>query len=303
MSDRGFTGVFLPASLYLDDSLSWIEKIFIVEVVALDAAEGCFASNKHFANHLQCSPSRASEIVASMADRGYVDIVQDKPESGPIQRFIVPTIQARELFLPPSRAEAAPLRKTEASPSENRSPPSENRSIIISNNNISLSRASVREDLTELTSKVVEAAGDALANPASTPGVAIMTPLLYLLADRPNAPACTLDEVLDGVTYAARYMHSRFGAGSMKNWELAAKKAIELRDLRINGQAVAPPKPSASSGPGDLLKITPEQWRGLVLLSNDSGGRWKPEWGPAPGAEGSCVPADLVGLWKGKVEA
>lgn len=296
MMERGFTGVFLPAGLYLDDSFSWIEKIFLIEVQALYAYQGrVFARNAHFARHLHISDSSASEIISRMSDRGLIEIVFDKNEAGRVERVLKPTEAMFDLFAPVQPSENRSLRKTEGEPSENR------RHNNIKDNNISLSR----EELAQFEADVTAAAGEALADRAATPGVAILTPLIYAMEDKPargdtpEIPGCTRQEIIDGVTYAAKHMQGRHGAGSMKNWDFAVRKAYELRDARINGKPVKVVEPKVVEGVGDVSKLSHDKWRALVALSNLRGGAWREEWGPAPGEAGSYVPADLVVIWKG----
>ena len=75
MKERKFTGVFIPAKLYLDTNLSWIEKILIVEIEALTTKDKpCIASNEHFAKHLGISKDRISKIISSLVQQGYIHI-------------------------------------------------------------------------------------------------------------------------------------------------------------------------------------------------------------------------------------
>lgn len=73
MDDRPFTGVFIPAKLYLDRNLNWNEKLILIEVQSLTTdKEPCFANNEHFANHLGISKKRASEIINQLIKRKYL---------------------------------------------------------------------------------------------------------------------------------------------------------------------------------------------------------------------------------------
>ena len=73
MEERQFVGIFIPAKLYLDKNLSWIEKILIVEIQSLcNENEPCKASNEHFSNHLGISKKRVSEIINDLIERGYL---------------------------------------------------------------------------------------------------------------------------------------------------------------------------------------------------------------------------------------
>lgn len=75
MEERQFVGIFIPAKLYLDKNLSWIEKILIVEVESLTSEkEPCKATNEHFAQHLGISKDRVSKIISSLVKRGYLHL-------------------------------------------------------------------------------------------------------------------------------------------------------------------------------------------------------------------------------------
>ncbi|WKL57253.1 hypothetical protein Q1W73_16545 [Asticcacaulis sp. ZE23SCel15] len=292
--ERPFTGVFIPVGLIKNRALSWIDKICLIEIAALgNLPGGCFASNAHFADHLGVSPSRASEIISRFEASGLIDIVYDRNDAGKLSRVIRLTDAGVDLFSPvPS--ENRSLRKTEGVPSENR------RHNNTKDNNIYISNAQAREGLAEFHAEIVSTAGEALASPAICPGVAIVTPLLYLLDDRPDAPACTRDEILDAVRAMAAWYLNAHGAGSMKNWSLVVKKALELRDARIAPRPVrevAKPKPTQTDL-GDPRDWPPERWRAAIKVAHRAG-EWPAEYGPEPGADGSYAPRELVALWKG----
>lgn len=87
-------------------------------------------------------------------------------------------------------------------------------------------------------SHVRDAAGDALASMATHAGLATLAPLTGLLT---GAQPCTQSEVLDGIAKAAAWYRSKRPPGSMTNWDLARKMALELRDARLAGT----PEPKA----------------------------------------------------------
>ena len=70
--NRDFKGVWIPKEVWLDEKLSWMEKLFLVEVDSLNAEKGCFASNAYFGEFFQLSNSRVSEIVKSLVSKGYI---------------------------------------------------------------------------------------------------------------------------------------------------------------------------------------------------------------------------------------
>jgi hypothetical protein len=53
----------------MDEKLSWMEKLFLVEVDSLNAEKGCFASNAYFGEFFQLSNSRVSEIIKSLVSK------------------------------------------------------------------------------------------------------------------------------------------------------------------------------------------------------------------------------------------
>lgn len=70
---RQFTGVFIPAKLYLDNNLKWIEKILIAEIESLTSeTTPCKASNGHFARHLGVSKDRVSRLISKLIEQGYI---------------------------------------------------------------------------------------------------------------------------------------------------------------------------------------------------------------------------------------
>lgn len=92
MDERNFTGVFIPAKLYLDTNLSWIEKILIVEIEALTSEkEPCKASNEHFAKHLGITKGRVSKIISSLVQRGYIyiKIIKNKGNNNDSKRWLL----------------------------------------------------------------------------------------------------------------------------------------------------------------------------------------------------------------------
>ena len=49
MKTRDFKGIWIPKEIWLNKNLKLIEKIFLVEIDSLDNEDGCYASNKYFA--------------------------------------------------------------------------------------------------------------------------------------------------------------------------------------------------------------------------------------------------------------
>lgn len=71
---RGFTGLWIPASIWFDENLSLSEKCVIAEVSSLAASEkGCFASNAYWGKFLGMSESGARKIIDRLRSYGYIE--------------------------------------------------------------------------------------------------------------------------------------------------------------------------------------------------------------------------------------
>ncbi len=87
--DRDFRGIWIPAEIWLTKELTVGEKLMYVEIESLSRLQrGCFASNAHFADMFQISPTRASEIINSLASKGFVTIEQTRQGVRTVQRVI-----------------------------------------------------------------------------------------------------------------------------------------------------------------------------------------------------------------------
>lgn len=70
--ERDFKGIWIPKEIWLDQELSIIEKVMLVEINSLDNEKGCFAGNQHFANFFNITTVRVSQIIKRLKDLGYV---------------------------------------------------------------------------------------------------------------------------------------------------------------------------------------------------------------------------------------
>jgi hypothetical protein len=95
--NRDFKGVWIPKEVWLDEKLSWMEKLFLVEVDSLNAEKGCFASNAYFGEFFQLSNSRVSEIIKSLVSKGYITTFLIYEGKQVKQRILTPTIPIRKL--------------------------------------------------------------------------------------------------------------------------------------------------------------------------------------------------------------
>jgi hypothetical protein len=72
--ERGFKGVWIPAAVWTDKNLSWMEKLFIVEIDSLDNDSGCYASNGYFSLFFNLSKQRCSQVINSLKEKKYISI-------------------------------------------------------------------------------------------------------------------------------------------------------------------------------------------------------------------------------------
>ncbi len=116
---RKFQGVWIPASLWLDHSLSTNEKVMLVEIGSLeDDVRGCYATNAHFAEFFGLSVSRVSEIISGLAERGLITIEQIREGKRVVERRIRLSTPFEKPKTPSENA-ANPFGKHGEPPSEN----------------------------------------------------------------------------------------------------------------------------------------------------------------------------------------
>ena len=71
--DRDFKGVWIPKELFLNETLSWAEKILLIEIDSLDKnGQGCFASNEYLAKFVQLSEGSLANLIVKLMNKGYI---------------------------------------------------------------------------------------------------------------------------------------------------------------------------------------------------------------------------------------
>lgn len=95
--NRDFKGVWIVKEVWLDTNLTWMEKLFLVEIDSLDNEEGCFATNKYFSEFFQLSQSRVSEIINSLVTKGYITTFLLYEGKQVKQRTLTMTIPIRKI--------------------------------------------------------------------------------------------------------------------------------------------------------------------------------------------------------------
>lgn len=74
MPERDFKGIWIPASVWLDDRLSALDKVILAEIDSLDGEKGCWASNDYISEFCQCSSSKVSRAISKLTELGYVRV-------------------------------------------------------------------------------------------------------------------------------------------------------------------------------------------------------------------------------------
>lgn len=69
--NRAFKGVWIPKEIYLDNRLSWSEKILIVEIDSLDRGEGCFAGNEYLSKFIGINTTSISTSISKLVKLGF----------------------------------------------------------------------------------------------------------------------------------------------------------------------------------------------------------------------------------------
>ena len=70
--NRDFKGVWIPKEIWLSQDLDLYEKCLFKEIHSLDNANGCYASNKHFAGFLDVSERTISRLIKKLEQKGYL---------------------------------------------------------------------------------------------------------------------------------------------------------------------------------------------------------------------------------------
>lgn len=73
--ERKFKGIWIPREIWLSEELTLQEKVLLVEIDSLeDEEKGCYASNNYFARFFKLSNRRIAQIIASLKEKGYLNI-------------------------------------------------------------------------------------------------------------------------------------------------------------------------------------------------------------------------------------
>jgi len=71
--NRDFKGIWIPKDIWIDENLTWTEKLMLVEIDSLEKLGQCFATNEHFALFFKLSKDRISKIISLLTKKGYIE--------------------------------------------------------------------------------------------------------------------------------------------------------------------------------------------------------------------------------------
>lgn len=116
---RDFKGIWIPKEIWLNEDLSIMEKLFLIEIDSLDNEEGCYASNEHFSNFFGLSKNRCTEIIKSLEKKELISIeLQREAGKKNISKRIIRVLGKSNRGYSENRTEG--VRKTDEGCSENR---------------------------------------------------------------------------------------------------------------------------------------------------------------------------------------
>jgi len=71
---RDFKGVWIPKEIWLSEQLSLMEKVIFMEIYSLDNEDGCYASNRHFAEFFKVSERQIRTYIGTLKDKGFISV-------------------------------------------------------------------------------------------------------------------------------------------------------------------------------------------------------------------------------------
>lgn len=72
MSNHGFTGIWIPAHVWLNKELSMQEKVMCAEISALSIDRPCIASDQYLSEFMDLSIARVKSVIKSCSDKGFI---------------------------------------------------------------------------------------------------------------------------------------------------------------------------------------------------------------------------------------
>lgn len=116
---RDFKGVWIPKEIWLSEELSLMEKVLFVEIHSLDNADGCYASNRYFAEFFNISERQIRTYIGTLKSKGFV-YVEIKNRNDRVIRVAGKYARAKEADMRQLRHEREKLIHTMRVPSPRR---------------------------------------------------------------------------------------------------------------------------------------------------------------------------------------
>lgn len=73
--NRDFKGVWIPREIWLNDELTMLEKVILIEIDSLDNEQHCVAGNEYLSQFCQCSEWKIGDAIKKLQKLGYIEIV------------------------------------------------------------------------------------------------------------------------------------------------------------------------------------------------------------------------------------
>lgn len=74
--ERDFKGIWIPKEIWLDERLTALDKIILMEVDSLDVGnEGCYASNEYIAEFCKCTETKVSLTIKKLIELDFIEAV------------------------------------------------------------------------------------------------------------------------------------------------------------------------------------------------------------------------------------
>ena len=73
--NRDFKGVWIPKEIWLNENLTMLEKVILIEIDSLDNEEHCVAGNDYLAKFCQCSEWKVSTAIKKLKELRYIEII------------------------------------------------------------------------------------------------------------------------------------------------------------------------------------------------------------------------------------
>lgn len=72
--NRDFKGVWIPKEIWLNEELTILDKVILIEIDSLDNEEtGCIASNKYLSEFCNCTETKISTSISKLKEKGYIE--------------------------------------------------------------------------------------------------------------------------------------------------------------------------------------------------------------------------------------